>query len=340
MLRSSDSGTVEKPRVLVTGATGFIGRGLCLYLTKNGFDVYGSVRVASSANVAGAYTPVVVGEIGPETDWSHALSPRTESGSVAVDCVIHCAAKSHVLNHGGPNLADSYREINVLGAARLAECAIQVGVKQFIFLSSVNVLGRKPSSGLSLRASDPPSPQGLSGRFKWQAEQELRRLCEKASMSLTTVRLPLVYGPMVKGNLALLLTAVSRGFPLPLGGINNRRSMIGLDNLVNFLAHCILNDRAFSQTFLVSDTESHSTSNIVRIIASGMGKKAFLLPIPMALIRLFGLVSGKGSEVASLVDSLHVDDSLTRSLLSWRPPYTSRDGMRAMAEHFLNNQGS
>ena len=323
-----------KKRVLVTGANGFVGRRLCQSLARKGVQVFGASRGGKVEHTPGL-TQISVEALGPETDWSECVSPDSGLGQLPVDCVIHCSALAHVRNDDLEDLELSYRQTNVQGALRLAECSLQAGVKHFVFLSSANVHGRETLSGIAFSEKDAPAPEGLSGLSKWEAEQALWRLCKGSAMSLTVVRLPLVYGPGVKGNMARLMNAVSRGFPIPLGRIDNQRSMIGLGNLVHFLSHCILNPKASNKTFLIADDVSHSTKELVRLMAAAMDKKIILLPVPIWLLHLLGRLIGKKSEINRLAGSFCIDDSFARAELGWKPHYSAEQGIREMAADFL-----
>ena len=167
---------------------------------------------------------------------------------------------------------------------------------------------------------------------KWEAEQALWDVSVKTGLEVVVVRPPLVYGPGAKGNLARLLKLVRSGLPLPLGAVQNKRSLIGLDNLVDLIIRCADHPAAAGQTFLVSDGEDLSTPDLLRHMAEAMGRSARLLPVPVPLLRLAGSALGKRAEIDRLVGSLQIDSSHTRRVLGWTPPVSVQEGIRRMVQ--------
>ncbi|MFP4226686.1 MAG: UDP-glucose 4-epimerase family protein [Desulfobacterales bacterium] len=298
----------------VTGATGFVGRALCASLEKRAGGVRRIVRKKQAGGVA------AVGDIGPETDWSGALE--------GVQTVVHLAARVHVMaDEAGDPLAE-FRRINLEGTENLARQAAGAGVKRLVFLSSVKVNGEATEFGRPFTVQDAPAPQDPYAISKFEAEQGLRRVEKETGLEVVIIRPPLVYGPGVKANFLRLMQAVQKGLPLPLGLVRNRRSMVALDNLVDLILTCIDHPAAAGQTFLVSDGEDLSTPELIRKLAQAMGKKARLLPVPPALLRLGGTVLGKRAEVERLIGSLQVDIGHTCETLGWRPVVSVDEGVR------------
>ena len=320
----------------MTGSTGFVGSVLCDALCSKGHEVFRAVRSIKELANSPSDALIAVGDINASTDWTKALAPSSASGNRPVDAVIHCAARAHVMNEGSQvEAAFRYRETNVDGTAGLAQSAAAIGVKAFVFVSSIKVNGESTQRESSFAADHPPMPEDDYGKSKWQAEEVLWDIAQSSNLGVTVVRPPLIYGPGVKGNLARLLSAVYKGIPLPLGSIDNLRSMIGLGNLVGFLIHCLAHPNAPGKTFLVSDPCALSTREVVRLMAEGMNRPNRMVPIPVSILRSLGHLLGKKNEVDRLVGSLCIDDSFARAELGWNPPYSAEQGIREMAADFL-----
>ena len=307
--------------VAVTGASGFVGSALFRGL----IDRNALVRpVLRSAEIASRYPGAVfVPELDGNTDWSLPLRD--------MDVVIHAAARAHIMRDEALDPLTEYRRVNVRGTLNLAQQAADAGVRRFVFLSSVKVNGER-TAGTAFTANDPAAPEDPYGFSKWEAEQGLWEIASQTGMEVVVVRPPLVYGPGVKGNFARLLDLVRSGVPLPLAAVNNRRSFIGLDNLVDLLIRCVDHPRAADQTLLVSDGQDLSTPDLLRMIANAMGRPARLFPVRVPLLRFAGRAFGRLSEVDRLVGSLQVDSSATREFLGWTPPVNVEEGIRRMME--------
>ena len=311
--------------VLVTGANGFVGSALCAALANRDYCVRGVVRDPSrSAGLICELTKV--GDIGSNTDWSGSL--------IGVDMVVHLAARVHVMRDSATDPLAEFRRVNVAGTERLALAAATAGVRRFVFLSSVKVNGERGG----YNESDPPAPQDAYGISKHEAELSLREIAAETGMEVVIIRPPLVYGPGVKANFHALLRAVARGIPLPLGAIHNRRSLVALDNLVDMIVTCIDHPAAANQTFLVSDGEDLSTTELIRHLARAMGRPARLIPIPASVLMAGATLLGKREVAARLCGSLQVDITKARELLGWLPPITMDEGLRRTAEHYLQHQ--
>lgn len=326
-------------RILVTGASGFVGRALCKRLVSDGYKVTAATRGVEANQADPALHYIQVADVSGATDWTAALSPFVGGTRFPVDCIVHCAGRAHVMGEGQAFQNNPYFETNVFGTEQLAKAAASAGVGRFVFLSSIKVNGEETLDLKSFSEGDLPSPEDDYGRSKWEAEKRLWGVSYASDMGVTVVRMPLVYGPGVKGNLARLLSAVSRGLPLPLGRADNRRAMIGVSNLVDFLVRCVWHPSAVGKTFLVSDSEEVSTGELVRLMALGMGRRAPLLNLPLWLPRAIATVLGKKAEVNRLLGSLRVDSRFARKTLEWQPPLPLEDGIRDMALEYASMRG-
>lgn len=316
-------------RVLVTGATGFVGGALVRRLgAEPGMvPVAGVRRVPAPAEASVEYLA-----LGDLEDCR--VSPQDLQGFSAM---VHAAARVHVMHdHAADPLAE-FRRVNVQGTLALARAAAAAGVSRFVFLSSVKVNGEASRPGEPIRADDapvPPSdPYGLS---KYEAEQGLRRIADETGMELVIVRPPLVYGPGVRANFLSLMRWLRLGIPLPLSGVDNRRSFVALDNLVDLLVCCVRHPAAANQTLLVSDGDDISTSELLRRLGAAMGRPARLWG--SRLVRRLLIATGRDSLVQRLYGSLQLDIDKTRELLGWTPPVRSEQALRETAEHFLRRR--
>jgi nucleoside-diphosphate-sugar epimerase len=315
--------------ILVTGATGFVGRALVRRLLADGRSVRAAVRPASEALPVGE--TVTVDDIGPDTDWGAALA--------GVDAVVHLAARAHVLRDSSADAHARYQAVNTLGALRLAEAAAAAGVRRFVLLSSARVHGEH-TTGAPFTESSPLLAEDPYGRSKADAERGLTALGTTGRLEPVILRPPLVYGPGVRGNFARLVALVARGIPLPLGAVRNRRSLVFVGNLVDAIFRTLDHPAAAGETFLVSDAEDLSTPELVRRIARALGRPARLIPVPSPLLRLGGVLAGRSDDVGRLLDDLVVDGSKIRAVLGWSPVFTLDEGLdqttaydRTAAEH-------
>ena len=313
-------------RVLVTGANGFVGGALVARLADSGCQVPVAGCRRDSVVPKGAVLALIP-SLGPDADWSDALH--------GAEAVVHAAARVHVIDESAGDMLSAYRHVNVEGTLALARQAALSGVRRFIFVSSVKVNGERTAPSAAFTEADAPAPEDLYGLSKAEAEAGLFALGCEMGMEIVVVRPPLVHGPGVGGNFGRLLRWVERGVPLPLGSVDNRRSLVGLDNLVDLLVRCIHHPAAVDQTFLVSDGEDLSTADLIRQLARAMGKSPRLLPVPVSLLRLTARMIGKSSEVDRLVGSLRVDSAYTRERLGWIPPASLQAGLRKTAEWYV-----
>jgi nucleoside-diphosphate-sugar epimerase len=309
--------------ILVTGGTGFVGAALLRQLLRDGVETATSVRGAVAAAIKDVQYHQVDG-MTSITDWSVALE--------GVRSVVHCAARVHVMKDGANDPLKAYREVNVEGTLNLARQAAQTGVRRFVFVSSIKVNGESTLTGSAFSADQEPAPLDAYGLSKLEAEKGLWQLAAQTGMEVVIVRPPLVYGPGVKANFASMMRWVSRGVPLPLGRINNARSMVSLDNLVDLLVTCLKHPAAAGQTFLVSDGDDVSTTELLRRTARAMGKRALLLPVPAPLLEMVAALLGKQAMAQRLCGSLQVNIDKTRSILGWEPPLTLDQGLKKAFE--------
>jgi nucleoside-diphosphate-sugar epimerase len=312
-------------RILVTGPDGFVGTRLCERLLKDGFAVRGA-QFAPAPLPAGCES-VIVGDLAVAKNWPEALQ--------GVDRVIHLAARVHIMNDSAADPLSEFRHVNTEGTRRLAEAAALAGVKRFVFISTIKVLG-EATPDRPFSAEDVPSTLDPYGRSKLEAEQLLMQISQTSGMEVTIVRPPLVYGPGVRANFLKLLSAVNKGLPFPFGLVNNRRSLVSVDNLVDFLACCLIHPGAANEAFLVSDGRDMSTAELVRLIANAMDRRAMLLPVPPELMKFAGGLLGKRAEVKRLCGSLAVSIAKNRDLLGWTPPVSVESGLKETVEWFLS----
>jgi UDP-glucose 4-epimerase len=301
-----------RPVVLVTGASGFIGRHLVTMLEREGWDVRCAVRT-----VSGLGNEVVVGSIDAVTDWNTALQ--------GVDAVIHLAARVHYRRD--ESAAEIYRQVNVEGTLRLASSAAKAGVGHFIFISTVLLHGRSNQGRPPFRETDVSTPRGLYGKSKAAAEAGLKEIASETSMVVTVIRPPLVYGAGAKGNFALLERAVASGLPLPFAAIKNRRAFVSVDNLVSFILHRLVHPDGKFEIFLVADSEQVSTTEFIDCMARAAGKSPRLFRLPTPLLGVLLSAIGRSEARYGLLESLELDLSKVAAT-GWRPPTGLADGLQ------------
>lgn len=312
-------------KVLVTGAGGFIGQALCKRLEgADDIEVVGAVR-ALPAQPFDASPLVAVGDIDGHTDWSQAL--------VGVNVVVHLAARAHVLNEQSKDPLVEFRRVNVEGALALFQQAIDAGLKRFVFISSIGVVGGS-TEGEPFTETMPPAPHADYAYSKFEAEEALKALSHSSGVELVIVRPPLVYAAHAPGNFARLLKLVALGVPLPFASVSNQRSMVALENLVDFIALCVRHPAAAGEAFHVSDHEDVSLPQMLTLLGRGMGRRVVLLPCPTRLMALGAQLVGKKGMFNQLCGSLQVDASKSRLLLGWQPPISAEAALIQAGKQF------
>ncbi|WP_312959507.1 UDP-glucose 4-epimerase family protein [Stutzerimonas nitrititolerans] len=307
-------------KIIITGASGFIGSPLLSKLKQT--SEFQAVGVCRRSPQSGSDLRLhALGDL-QYADLS-ALLP-------GVDVLIHAAARAHIMKDEVADPMAEYRRVNVEGTLSLARQAAAAGVKRFVFISSIGVNGN--ISTRPFRVDDQPNPAEPYAQSKWEAEQGLMKLAAETSMEVVIIRPPLVYGPDAPGNFGSLVRWIEKGVPLPLGAIHNKRSLVGIDNLVDLIVHCIDHPAAANQVFLAGDGEDISTTELLRGVGRAMGKPARLIPVPAGLLQFGATLLGRKAMAQRLLGSLQVDISKTCELLDWNPPYRVEEGLRRCFE--------
>lgn len=316
-------------RIYLTGASGFVGASLLSRLSQGPYICTVAMRRALTDLPASVQVDTIAA-LNAETDF--------HTGLVGQEVVIHCAGRAHVMHEDAEDPLTEFRAVNLHGTLNLARQAADAGVKRFIFLSSIKVNGEQTQPCQPYTADSAPMPQDAYGISKHEAEQALQVLASETGMKVVIIRPVLVYGPAVKANFLNMMTFLAKGFPLPLGAIHNRRSLVALDNLIDLIVTCIEHPAAANQTFLVSDGEDLSTTELLRRMGAELGKPACLLPVPSWLLKAGTAIVGKQALSQRLCGSLQVDIRKTRELLNWAPPVSVDEALRKTAKHFLEQQ--
>lgn len=313
-------------KVLITGATGFVGSALGPLLIEAGHDVFAASR-DPKAEFPGAELRVV-GELGPDTDWSTAVD--------GIEAVVHLAARVHVMGDTAADSATGNRRINTEGTARLARRAAAAGVKRFVFLSTVKVLGEETAPGGTFSAEDQPDPQDPYATTKLEAERALFEAAADSAMEAVVLRPPLVYGPGVGANFLKLIRLCARRRPLPFGAIDNKRSLVYVGNLASAIVAALTHPAAAGKVYLVSDGTPVSTPDLIWGISGALGVTPHLSNVPPWLLRLLGTLTGKSAAISRLTQSLVIDDTPIRDDLGWTPPYNMVQGLEQTAAWLTN----
>jgi len=314
-------------RLLVTGATGFLGERLAYVLVQRNF----SVKVATRKDFASKLvSQVKISSIDKGTCWAGALQ--------FVDCVIHCAAQVPIMNDSVGEHIGKLRTVNAFGTLNLAQQAAEAGVKRFIFISSIKVNGESTTLNHAFKYDDACVPNDPYGVSKYEAESGLKKIAAETGMEVVIIRPGLLYGPGVNGNFKSLINSVRNSIPLPLGNIKNKRSLVGLNNLVDLIITCIDHPSAANQTFLVSDDHDVSTTELLQTMGKAFGKKLLLIPVPVSILQFMGGLFGKSAELDRLCGSLQVDIEHTKATLNWTPPFTMEKQLSNIADSFSNKE--
>ncbi|MGO1296211.1 MAG: UDP-glucose 4-epimerase family protein [Vibrio sp.] len=316
-------------KVLITGVTGFVASAVAKHGAHLKWQIEGQCRTLPSTKPT--YTVHCL-SINSQTDWSSCLHEK--------EVVIHCAARVHQMDESPEIAHKTYLEINTHGTLNLARQAAQAGVKRFIFMSSIKVNGEQTGPGQPFTTEISSVPDDPYGASKYQAEQGLRKIAQETGMEVVIIRPPLVYGPGVKANFLSMIRWIDKGIPLPLGRINNQRSMVFIDNLVSLITAATEHPEAANQTFLVSDNHDVSTTELLRLIASSLGKRSRLLPVPSHLLVMLLRMLGKGDIAEKLTASLQVDLRHTQQMLQWQPPVSLSQGIQSTVDHYQEHKSS
>ncbi|ONN67086.1 SDR family oxidoreductase [Herbaspirillum sp. VT-16-41] len=313
-------------RIAITGANGFVGKALCRRLKEEGNFVRAIIRASNGLSRGDVDELCVIGDIDAPVEWSALLS--------GVDVVIHLAARAHILKECSDDPLSAFRAVNTDATLRLGDAAQSVGVKRFVFLSSIGVNGTS-TLGRSFSELDTPSPASDYAISKWEAEQGLFQLCSMGGMELVVIRPPLIYGPGAPGNFRVMLDWLNKGIPLPLGAVHNKRSLVGITNLADLITVCISHADAAGQVFLAGDGQDVSTSELLRLLGAAIGKPARLVPLPASMLQFGARMLGKSDLSTRLLSSLQVDISKAKTLLNWHPPVGLEAGLRDTAAAYM-----
>jgi nucleoside-diphosphate-sugar epimerase len=299
--------------ILLTGATGFVGGAILERLSPE------NVRVLGRKKPEQGCSSFVSSQLRSNTDFTLALD--------GIEAIIHLAARVHVMDDSAEDPLTAFRDVNTYATLNLAKQAAAAGVKRFIFISSIKVNGEGTPLNKPYHYNDTALPEDAYGQSKAEAEVGLRNIAKETGMEVVIIRPPLVYGPGVKANFATMMKLVSKNLPLPLGAIHNNRSLVALDNLVDLIIVCINHPKAVNETFLVSDGQDVSTTDLLNKMALAAGKRSWLIPIPMKLIQLGAMLLGKKAIADRLCGNLQVDISHTKKVLAWSPLITLEQGL-------------
>lgn len=312
-------------RLLVTGGRGFIGRHLIATLLTRDVRCRIAVRhpAADSANDV-----VAVGDIGPQTDWHAALE--------GIETVVHLASRAHVLREHAPDPRGEFMRVNAEGTARLVSAALAAGVRRFVYVSSIGVLGNAATEQAPFGSDSPPRPHNFYSESKLAAEQAATAIAG-ARLDIVIVRPPLVYGSGVPANFLRLLRWIDRGWPLPFGAVANRRSLVSVWNLCDLLALTLTHAAAAGRCWLVADGQDLSTPDLLRRLGSAMKRRTTLVPVPTPLLYSIGTLTGTRTQLAQLCGSLVVDATYTHSMLGWRPPVPLQEGLQRTADWYMRD---
>lgn len=313
--------TGKPSRCLVTGANGFLGSALVAHLRGEGFSVRGAMRQSP----VGAGDWAQVKGLGADTDWLEALR--------GCDVVVHTAARAHVLHEKSTNPLTDFRQVNVAGTLSLAEQALSSGVSRFVFISSIGVNGLK--SARAFTELDMPEPHSFYAQTKLEAEVGLQSLVNGRSMELVIIRPPLVYAAHAPGNFRRLLKLIATGLPIPLASLDNKRSMVALDNLMTLIEACTTHPDAANELFLAADGDDFSIGEIVSLLARGMGRDARLWSVPASILSAGALMLGRKSLYTQLCESLQVDASKSRRVLGWQPRISAREALLLAGQKYV-----
>ncbi|MFP0158431.1 NAD-dependent epimerase/dehydratase family protein [Acinetobacter baumannii] len=306
-------------KILITGSTGFLGKFLCQYLSNKDYSVIAHTR-----------TPQVFSQSNIENINFDLNQNLEELDLDAVQVVIHCAGRAHVMNETAASPLNAYRQINVKGTLNLAKKAVQSGVRRFIYLSSIKVNGEEATQQKPFTAEDSINTDDPYGLSKYEAEQALKQLAQETDLEVVIIRPVLIYGPNVKANFKSMISLASKKIPLPVGCLNNKRSMVSVYNLADLIEVCLSHPNAPRQTFLASDQDDISVKQLFEKLASLQNNKLIKLPIPKSLIFLLASLVGRSAMASRLCSELVVDTSKNTQVLGWKAPYSTEQSLAKM----------
>lgn len=310
---------------MISGASGFVGSALTVSLGADGCAVVGLSTRKMAGDSAIRYL---------QLDTADSPAEAIGGDLIGTDTFIHLAARTHSADLRDAAAAHLYRSVNIDLTMKLAKACADAGVQRFVFMSSVKACGERTADE-PLREIDPAQPEDLYGRTKLEAENQLLQLASTSDMDVVILRAPLVYGPGVKGNFLRLLQWVQRGIPLPFAGVENRRSMIGLANLIDILKLCAAAPKGFRGRFFVSDGSDVSTPELISDIAALMRRSPRLVSVSPSLLKWISGLLGKRDLMDKLIGNLQVDSSLIGSSLGWRPRVSRMQELQATVQWFL-----
>jgi nucleoside-diphosphate-sugar epimerase len=314
-------------KILVTGATGFVGSALCPALKSFG-DIRAALWNETERQLLPPYvSPVVVGSITRDTDWTQALD--------GIDAIVHLAARVHVMKDSSSDPLADFREVNTRGTEALARQALSAGVKRFIYVSTIKVNGEKTKEGRAFTEGDPANPQEPYAISKMEAETALTQMSRDVGLRVTIVRPPMMYGPDVKANFLSLMKLVDRAIPLPTRSIKNGRSLLYVKNLADFLVWCLKEPASIDQLYLLSDGFDVSTSELISTIARAMNRPDRQFAFPDRLAKTGSKILKRENVYSRLWDSLRIDSTKARQQLNWRPHFTFAEGIKATVDRYL-----
>ena len=310
-------------KICITGANGFIGSALCRTLIKSNVSIIALVTRLESLLISDKIKYIKINDLSSEKNLKGYFT--------GCDYIIHCAGKSYNQNYK----LDDFKLANIESTRNIAKQAVIAEVKRIIFLSSVKVHGENSNKKNNLKPfniNDVPKPQDDYALSKFIAERSLWEITTNTNLEVVIIRLPLVYGNGVRGNLNRLIKLISFGIPLPFGCINNKRSLLGIDNAVDVIIKSTKHPNAAGKTFLVSDNKDLSTLELINIIASAMNRSVKIFPFPISILKFIGLIFQKKSEIQRLTESLQLDNTYVREILNWQPPTSTEEGIRKMIQ--------
>ena len=297
-------------KILITGSNGFLGQYLCQFLAEKNYSILAQTRKAQTFALPNI------------SNINFDLNDNLDSIDLSqVDVIVHCAGRAHIMNETATSPLDAYRQTNVQGTLNLAKKAVQSGVKRFIYLSSIKVNGEEtretPFKPDDLFKSN--DPYGVS---KYEAEQELLELAKNAKLEVVIIRPVLIYGPHVKANFKNMINLANKKIPLPIGCLDNKRSLVSVYNLADLIEVCLTHPNAKNEIFLVSDQDDISVKQLFEKLAYYQNNKLLMIPVPKSLISLLASLVGKKAVASRLCSELVVDTSKNTKLLDWTAPYS------------------